>query len=379
MLNIYSNFDSGNIEIVDIHDPQHIQLKIRKDSNAEFFQWFYFQVIDPSHKHCKLHIINAEAASYAAGWKNYQAVASYDKKTWFRVATHYSDKQLVIEHKPEQDIIYYAFFAPYTQEQLHHFLSHIQPSPLCKIDVIGHSAEKRPMHLLTIGHVQRASTKKLKCWLIARQHCGETMGSWWMEGFISRLLDAADPVSRRLLEKAVFYIAPMMNPDGAVLGNLRANAMGTDLNRAWAQPSLEQSPEVFHVLNKMHETGVDFFMDVHGDETLPYNFLVGCEANDIYTPRIERLEKQFIEQLKIKSPDFQDEHGYARNQFGKQKLTLATNHVGLTFDCLSFTLEMPFHDNALLPDATYGWSPERCKKLSSAVLDTLYAVIDELR
>jgi murein tripeptide amidase MpaA len=42
------------------------------------------------------------------------------------------------------------------------------------------------------------------------------------------------------------------------------------------------------------------------------------------------------------------------------------------------TLEMPFKDNFDLPDAIYGWSPERSKHLARACLDSLHAMLPEL-
>ena len=77
-----------------------------------------------------------------------------------------------------------------------------------------------------------------------------------------------------MLERAVIYLVPNMNPDGSRRGHLRTNAAGANLNREWAEPSTERSPEVLCVFNKMRETGLDFGLDVHGDEALPYNFIV---------------------------------------------------------------------------------------------------------
>lgn len=375
-IKIHSNFDSGNIDVVDCRDPQHIKLTIRPDTNAHFYQWFYFQVTGAKNTSCKLYFLNAAHSSYADGWEDYQAVASYDQHTWFRVPTHYQNNQLMIEHTPENDSIFYAFFAPYTLTQLDHFLTLLKKSLLCQFDIIGHSLQQRPLHLLTIG---TPAAHKLKCWLITRQHCGETMGSWWMEGFISRLLDEKDSLSRALLEKASFYIMPMMNPDGAFAGNLRANAAGTDLNRQWPNPSLEKSPEVYYTLNKIKETGVDFFLDVHGDEILPYTYLVTCESNANYSPRLAQLEKKFKTLLKSYNSDFQDQHGFTAQQFSANPGLIASNHIGQTFDCLSLTLEMPFKDNALAPDKLHGWSPARCKKLGSATVDAIAAMVNELR
>ena len=75
---------------------------------------------------------------------------------------------------------------------------------------------------------------------------------------LHRLFDEDDPVAAALLHKAVFYVVPNMNPDGSFRGHLRNNAAGMNLNRAWAEPSMERSPEVFLVRQKMEQTGVDF-------------------------------------------------------------------------------------------------------------------------
>ena len=48
--------------------------------------------------------------------------------------------------------------------------------------------------------------------------------------------------------------------------------------REWETPTIERSPEVLFTLAAMDQSGVDFCLDVHGDEELPYNFLSGCEG-----------------------------------------------------------------------------------------------------
>src|SRR5262245_63057850 len=129
------------------------------------------------------------------------------------------------------------------------------------------------------------------------------MAEWFVEGMIERLTDQAEPVSRRLLERAVFHVVPNMNPDGSVLGNLRANAAGANLNREWMAPSMETSPEVFLVRERMRETGVDAFIDVHGDEGLPYVFIAGGEMLPGFTPEQVRAQGEFISNFKRASPE----------------------------------------------------------------------------
>jgi hypothetical protein len=54
---------------------------------------------------------------------------------------------------------------------------------------------------------------------------------------------------------------------------------------------MERSPEVFLVKQKMHETGVDLCLDVHGDEGLPYVFVAGSESLPNFTPSRPRRRK----------------------------------------------------------------------------------------
>ena len=104
------------------------------------------------------------------------------------------------------------------------------------------------------------------------------MAEWWMEGALEKLTDEDDPVARVLRRECTFRVVPNMNPDGSRRGHLRTNAAGVNLNREWHAPSAEKSPEVLCVRNAMDETGVDFAMDVHGDEAIPANFLAGFEG-----------------------------------------------------------------------------------------------------
>ena len=376
MPKISRNFDAGAISVIDSADSQNIRLALRGDNAASFRQWFYFRLQGAAYQPCRIRIENAGQSSYPEGWEDYQATASYDRSNWFRVPTRYEDGVLTIEHTPLAGSVYYAYFEPYSHEQHLNLLGDAQGSGLCQIDDLGSTAQGRDINLLTIGH-QAASD--LKIWIIARQHPGESMAEWFAEGLLSRLLDHQDPTARALLDCATFYIVPNMNPDGAALGNQRTNATGADLNREWQNPSPERSPEVYAVRQKMHETGVDLFLDIHGEEALPYVFAAGCEGNPSYDARLAALEAAFKTALRQASPDFQDEHGYPKTAPGQANLAIAKSYVGETFGCLSYTLEMPFKDNINLPDDDFGWNGQRSLRLGEAILSAILAVCPQLR
>ena len=373
-MKISSNFESGNIEVISIDNPEDIKLKIRKDTNSDFLQWFYFRLVGAEGYPCKMNIINAAETSYPK-WNNYQVVASYNRKDWFRVPTEFDGTNLIIDHMPMYNSVFYAFFAPFSFEQHLNLISQAQQSDLCVLKHIGETVENRNIDCMIIGEPDKY---KKNVWIIARQHPGESMAEWFMQGLIMRLLNENDSVSRKLTDKATFYIIPNMNIDGSIHGNLRSNAAGENLNREWENPDKEKSPEVFYVRNMMDESGVDLCLDIHGDEELPYNFVSTCEGNPNYNKRIEKLEELFINDWKRINPDFQDEFGYDKDKPGEADLSICSNQVGHRFNCLSLTIEMPFKDNAKMPDPIYGWSPNRSEKLGESVLNVILGMVDEL-
>ena len=379
-MHITANFDAGNIDVISLEDKKDIQLAIRPDVGEEFFQWFNFRLSGEIGEQYVLNIVNAGEASYLAGWENYQAVASYDREYWFRLPTSYKDGKLTIVAELECDTIQIAYFAPYSYERHQDLLAAVQTHPLVSVEHLGETLDKRDLTLVKIADGDSSSDKsKRNIWITARQHPGETMAEWLVEGLLYSLLDSDNATAKLLLEKANFYIVPNMNPDGSVRGHLRTNAVGTNLNREWLNPSLEKSPEVFHVINKMEATGVDLFYDVHGDEALPYVFLAGSQGTPSYNDRLARLRDKFSDVLKLASADFQSEFGYDIDAPGTANMTIATHWVAERFDCLANTLEMPFKDNDNVPDADTGWSPERSIKLGEASLVAMLAVVDELR
>ncbi len=352
-IHISSSFDAGAIEVISLERPDDIRLNIRKDNASDFLQWFYYRVSGCAGQQLKMRLLNASQAAYEKGWPDYQAVASYDRQHWFRVPSSYDGKALLIEHEPQVNVVYYAYFEPYSHERHLDLLASAASNGWVRQEPLGATIDGRDLDLLVIGN---EAPNQPKVWVIARQHPGESMAEWFIEGMLQRLLDHADPVARRLLSQATFYVVPNMNPDGSVRGNLRTNAAGANLNREWLEPSAERSPEVLLVRRKMEEVGVDLFLDIHGDESIPYVFLAGTEGVPSYSGQIAVLQGTFKAQFLMASPDFQTEHGYDKDAPGEANLTMATNFVGERFRCLAFTLEMPFKDNLDLVDKTTGWN-----------------------
>ncbi|MFA9440489.1 M14-type cytosolic carboxypeptidase [Uliginosibacterium sp. sgz301328] len=365
-MEISSQFDSGNIEVISAHSASDIHLAIRRDTNSDFSQWFHFRISGVAGRPLRISIDNAGDCSYADGWYGYQCAASYDRSDWFRIAaTRYDGQRLMIDFTPERDTVWLAYFQPYSHERHQDFIGRCAASLFARIERLGSSVEGRDIDLVRVG--EPAFGRK-NVWMIARQHPGESMAEWLVEGFLARLLDPFDGVAREIRERACLYVVPNVNPDGAFNGNLRANAAGANLNREWGDPSPDRSPEVLAVQRAMRASGVDFFLDIHGDETLPYVFIDGSHMVPGYGERNLAIQHAFLEDLLLSAPDFQLEHGYTDNRFDSELLTLASKWVAHTFNCVGLTLEMPFKDNANAPDARYGWNGARSMRMGEAML-----------
>jgi murein tripeptide amidase MpaA len=372
-LTISSSFDAGNIRVAQ-QDDTSAELEIVKDHMSDFYQWFYFRLAGAAGREVTLRITNCASSAYPHGWPDYKAVMSLDREQWLRIQeTSYAGSVLTMKLTPPQDVLWVAYFAPYSMERHHDLVTQTAALPGIGYRSLGKSLDGQDLDCLTIGE------GPLNVWLYARQHPGETMAEWWVEGALEKLTDDDDPVARVLRRECTFHVVPNMNPDGSRRGHLRTNAAGVNLNREWHAPSAEKSPEVLCVRNAMDEVPPDFAMDVHGDEAIPANFLAGFEGIPSHNARQQGLFERFSETLERISPDFQRQKGYEISAPGQANMSMSTTQLAERYGCVSMTLEMPFKDNFDLPDEVYGWSPQRSKFLAFACLDSLHAILPELR
>jgi murein tripeptide amidase MpaA len=368
---ITSAFDSGNIRVLHI-DGHEADLEIETDHGSDFYQWFHFRVGNAAGRDITLRLTNVAGSAYPLGWPDYRARISEDRETWRQADTDFDGKALTIRVRPETNALWVAYFAPYSMERHYDLITRMAARPgVCQRE-LTRTLDGRPLDALTMGEGPR------QVWLYARQHPGETMAEWWMEGALEKLTDPKDATAKALRAKATLHIVPNMNPDGSFRGHLRTNAAGVNLNREWHAPSEERSPEVLAVRDAMDATGVDFAMDVHGDEAIPANFIAGFEGIPSYSEEKGALYTRFRDSLAKRSPDFQVAKGYEVAPPGKANMSMSTTQLAERYGAVSMTLEMPFKDHADNPDPEFGWSPARCKRLAHDCLDNLAAMIDAI-
>ena len=237
-ISISDTFDGGNIKFIEQrpneHDPSMIDVvvHIKPDVYTELekiahMQYFAFRVTlggldttgtpgsSDAEQKVNYIIANAETVSYPEAWTGSTVFYSTDLDnvdSWYRnLTTHYGEGKLSWQHTHQKNgTLYFSYFPPYSYARHLKLIS--QCSQFAEIGTLGQSLEGREMEFVTVG------TGSLTCWIIHRQHPGETMAEHYAEGLLQRLLgmdsngraalNLGDTTVKEALEKFTFWIVP---------------------------------------------------------------------------------------------------------------------------------------------------------------------------
>ena len=245
MLSISAAFDAGNIKVVSTTATTAV-LEIKPDPPTELekkshLQWFYFRATAAEPGAVHYEITNAATVSFPEAWDGTQVCVSTDRRVWTRVeTTRYDGERGALcwsyEHTASTPSVYFAYFDPYDYERQLELVARCAVDSGARVRSLGQTLDGRELDCVEVGH------GPLHCWVIHRQHPGETQASFYAEGLLTRLLGlqpersvacSPDGLALRLRRLYTFHVVPNMNPDGGVRGHLRTNACGANLNREW--------------------------------------------------------------------------------------------------------------------------------------------------
>ncbi len=244
-VSISTDFEGGTLGEVTQVSENHWRCALSGESDSEDrnrqASWYYFrvdgskgqpltieltQLVGEYNYHYGSHPVTAET----------RPVISYDQSHWrhltdAEVQWNASDTTLQLSFTPQKDTVWVAHIPPYTTEPLQQLLTNYASYPSVTLQEIGRTPEARPLQLMTVTNPDVPMDQKKVVWLMARQHSWEAGTSWVMDGVIRYLLDSAQGQS--LLDRIVFKLIPMGDPDGVARGGVRFNAFGHDFNRNW--------------------------------------------------------------------------------------------------------------------------------------------------
>jgi len=106
-----------------------------------------------------------------------------------------------------------------------------------------------------------------------------------VEGIMNFLLsDEAE--AQYLMDNFLFRVVPMLNIDGVIHGNSRADLSGYDPNRKWSDPSKLYQPILYSIKKIIEKDSVEMVLDLHSHSRKLGTFFY-CNSSPQYSNTIK--------------------------------------------------------------------------------------------
>ena len=133
-------------------------------------------------------------------------------------------------------------------------------------------------------YINNSAKTKKAIFLTARVHPGESNSSHIIKGLIDSLLSENNNSTSALRDDFIFFIIPMLNPDGVKYGNYRCNLYGYDLNRQWQNPNKILQNPIFlgksYLKSLRNHFDIELICDFHGHSKSQDVFLYGSNVGE---------------------------------------------------------------------------------------------------
>ena len=209
--------------------------------------------------------------------------------------------------------IYFALCFPYTYSSLQEYLHKLSITKTNKNKIKFSTLNKticgNPLDILYISNfnsTQSVINSRQSIIFTARVHPGETSGSYVIESVINNLLNNSEQ-SNSLLDKYIFKIIPMLNPDGVIHGHYRNNILGKDLNRMWQDPRDNVTPTIYYLKKLISINKPFFFCDFHG-----HSNMLNCALYCCSPPKRKKNKFFNFPNVNVKSYHFYEEKVFMR-------------------------------------------------------------------
>ena len=263
-MKIIKNYDGASIDIIHNDTKNNkVVLSLKKELN-NYSHYFNFKVINDLNKDGVICLTNFDKSLYYK--ENIQYVPYIKVKDKFisnaedKIKKDGNNYLITIEPNLECEI---SLYPRYVEDNLNDFILKIKRKN--NISIIND----------IITEIRIGDFNKKVVAIVGRQHPGETLSSFFIEGIIDAIIK-----NKAKLNEYSFIIFPMLNKVGVKNGNHRYTN-GIDYNRAW--DNHHNVLEIEFIKQELEKNIPMLFIDVHGDE-------ISCQ-DYIRTTNIKRGNK----------------------------------------------------------------------------------------
>ncbi|OFY41089.1 MAG: hypothetical protein A2X18_12065 [Bacteroidetes bacterium GWF2_40_14] len=220
-------------------------------------RWYYFRMDGVKGKQIFLNIQNSEAI---------RPFYSYDGINFRRFDEGENLNKRQVNKIFTQDTVFISHFIPYKYSRLSNKIEQWRKCEYVDYREIGKSHLGVSIPMLTITDRSVPDQNKKRIWIHGRAHPSEQPCSWHLEAMINELTSGSE-YSKSLLSHSVFYIVPMINPDGVIGGFSRSSSTGVNVEINWDREDSLTTPEI-QVLKAIlteltEEIPFDLFLNMH--------------------------------------------------------------------------------------------------------------------
>lgn len=253
---------------------------------------------------------------------------------------------------PTTDEFYVAFSYPYTTRDWYSFVASLGEDPAVTSKVLGISAEGNALPAIVVGDTQDARTDRRKQLLVltARQHAGETPGSYVLEGVIEAALSDVD-IASWCRDHLVIAAFPFVDVDGVVAGRYGKDRPPRDFNRDWSTQPRHRELGLIQVeiarLAAQHEYVV--FTDLHAPGVADFSYVVPASPYHVQSRWMDLW--QMASHFESVAPDgcpcrVFDYSYHSLNWAGETYEQTASAAQAVRYGVISATLETTYHRHA---------------------------------
>ncbi len=314
-MEIFCDYEGGSILLLANNRGDNIiNLSLKKEFKA-YSHYYNFQVKNSTSKIGYVQITNINLSKYfhksAINYPYYKNLKETSKWQRFdKSKCTINDNKIIISILPGE-YLEISLVPRYIKEDLERFLV-----------VNKNDNLKVKEEILT--KIEIGDEKLPSIFVIARQHPGETLSSFFVEGMIKAVLE------NKLYLNYHFVFYPLVNLEGIKNGNHRY-VKNIDFNRNWN--SRHAAKEIKYLKKQLDMYNLKCFIDVHNDEITPINYI---RANDI-----NNLNLDDFKILKSMNPLYRFFRGLIKQRkiINVWSLT-ARDYVNKKYKCFSILVEL---------------------------------------
>ena len=283
-MKIIDNYESSSIEVIENKDQKIIvSPKLEKDGYSNYYNFIVSNLLD---KDGILIIRNLNKMKYIPNEYNLlyrDKDGNYKKIDKSRIKKNRDDIEIKILKNEELEI---SSYPRYTYSDLEIYL---KDNNIEYEDING-------LKKIVIG-----DTSKNIIFILGRQHPGETLSSFFIEGILNYL-------KNNEIEDYCFMIYPIVSVYGVKNGCHRYT-LDYDYNRMWNTSGIIS--EIDYLKSELDKYNISLFIDVHGDEVDSFDYIrtrknLGNSFAGIQVlkdrSKMMRIARELIKQGKF--PDF---------------------------------------------------------------------------